>query len=68
MKNQPLDEKPSNQPVPDGAERLATQAERDDIHEMIEHLHPSAAKTSDPPRLQFVRNSAKDEGEQVDGK
>jgi hypothetical protein len=68
MKNQPLDERPSNQPVLDGEERLATQAERDDIYEMIDHLYPSAATTSGPPGLQFVRNSAKDGGEQVDGK
>ena len=44
MKNQLSDEKPSNQPVRDGEERLATQAERDYVNETIEGLEPSLMK------------------------
>jgi hypothetical protein len=36
MSKQPLDEQPDNLPVLDGQERLATQAERDDVNEKIE--------------------------------
>ena len=53
MKNQLFDEKPFNQPVRDGEERLATQAERDDVNETIEGVDPSSMKNG---------------GEQADGK
>jgi hypothetical protein len=36
MSKQPLDEQPDNLPVLDGHERLATQAERDDVNEKID--------------------------------
>ena len=36
MSKQPLEEKPDNLPVLDGQERLATQAERDDVNEKLE--------------------------------
>ena len=53
MKNQPSDRNPSDQPIPDGEERLATQAERDDVNKTIEGRDPSSTKTG---------------GEQSDGK
>jgi hypothetical protein len=36
MSKQPLDEQIDNLPVLDGQERLATQAERDEVNEKIE--------------------------------
>ena len=36
MSKQPLDEQPDKLPVPAGQERLATQAERDDVNERVE--------------------------------
>lgn len=41
-----LNEHPTYLPVPDGQERLATQAERDDVNRRIEGLHPSSTKVS----------------------
>jgi len=47
--HQPSSEQPDSQPVPDGQERLATQAERDDVNETIDGVHPSTIKQSDQP-------------------
>jgi hypothetical protein len=49
MKIKPLDEEPENLPVPDGQERLATQAERDDVNKKIEGPDSSPVETSDQP-------------------
>lgn len=53
MNKQSLDELPNKLPVPDGQERMATQAERDDVNETIEGPDPSSVKNG---------------GEQADGK
>jgi hypothetical protein len=47
MNNKLLDEQMDYVPVPDGQERLATQAERDDVNERIDGLQPTPVKTSD---------------------
>jgi hypothetical protein len=47
MNNQSLEEQHEYQPVPAGQERMATQAERDDVNETIESLHPASGQASD---------------------
>jgi hypothetical protein len=47
MNNQILEKQHEYQSVPAGQERLATQAERDDVNEKIESLHPTSDKASD---------------------
>lgn len=47
MNNQTLEEQHEYQSVPAGQERLATQAERDDVNEKIESLHPTSDALSD---------------------
>lgn len=46
MTNQLLDKEPDNLPVPDGQERLATQAERDDVNKKLEDTLPLPGDTA----------------------
>ncbi|HEX5734884.1 MAG TPA: hypothetical protein VF131_18785 [Blastocatellia bacterium] len=67
MNKRPFDEQPENLPVPDGQERLATQAERDDVNEKIESSDSTPVKTTCQPTSQLGASSNRDGGKHTDG-
>lgn len=67
MKKQPMDEQLDNLPVPDGQERLATQAERDDVNGKIEGSDSTPVKTTGPLRSWLGEISNRDGGKHSDG-